>query len=69
MKALYETKANSQAELKVTVDGETWKQAQEKAFKKIAANLQIKGFRKGHAQSYQLKCKWRLASLSGRSSE
>ena len=49
MKALYETKANSQAELKVTVDGETWKQAQEKAFKKIAANLQIKGFRKGHA--------------------
>ena len=49
MKALYETKANSQAELKVTVDGETWKQAQEKAFKKIAANVQIKGFRKGHA--------------------
>ena len=49
MKALYETKGNSQAELKVTVDGEDWKKAQEKAFKKIAQNLQLKGFRKGHA--------------------
>jgi trigger factor len=49
MKALYEAKGNSQAELRVTVDGETWKKAQEKAFKKIAQNLQLKGFRKGHA--------------------
>ena len=49
MKALYETKENSTAELKVTVDGEQWEGAKEKAFKKIAANVQIKGFRKGHA--------------------
>lgn len=49
MKALYEAKGNSQAELRVTVDGETWKKAQERAFKKIAQNLQLKGFRKGHA--------------------
>lgn len=49
MKALYEAKGNSQAELRVTVDGENWKKAQEKAFKKIAQNLQLKGFRKGHA--------------------
>ena len=55
MKALYETKGNSQAELKVTVDGETWKKAQEKAFKKIAQNLQLKGFRKGHAPAEMVR--------------
>ncbi len=55
MKALYETKGNSQAELKVTVDGETWKKAQEKAFKKIARNLQLKGFRKGHAPAEMVR--------------
>ncbi len=49
MKALYETKENSLAELKVTVDGEQWKNANEKAFKKVANNIQIKGFRTGKA--------------------
>ena len=49
MKALYELKENSQAELRVTVDGEQWKKANEKAFKKVAGNVELKGFRKGHA--------------------
>ena len=49
MKALYETKENSTAELKVTVDGEKWTAANEKAFKKIASKVQIKGFRAGKA--------------------
>ncbi len=49
MKALYELKENSQAELRVTVDGEQWTKANEKAFKKVANNVQLKGFRKGKA--------------------
>lgn len=49
MKALYETKGNSLAELKVTVEGEQWEEANGKAFKKIASNLELKGFRKGKA--------------------
>ncbi len=49
MKALYELKEHSQAELKVTVDGENWSNATEKAFKKIAKNVELKGFRKGKA--------------------
>lgn len=49
MKALYELKENSLAELRVTVDGEQWKTANERAFKKVAANVELKGFRKGHA--------------------
>ena len=55
MKALYETKGNSQAELKVTVDGEAWAQAQKKAFKKIASNVQLKGFRPGHAPAEMVR--------------
>lgn len=55
MKALYETKENSTAELKVTVDGEQWGQAKDKAFKKIAGNVVIKGFRKGHAPKEMVK--------------
>ena len=31
----------------VVVDKENWKQAQEKAFKKLASNLTVDGFRKG----------------------
>ena len=49
MKALYEAKQNSVGELKVTVDGELWKDAQKRAFGKIAKKVEIKGFRAGHA--------------------
>ena len=49
MKALYELKENCKAELRVTVDGDEWKKANEKAFKKVANNVQLKGFRKGKA--------------------
>ena len=37
---------NSHIEVLVTVDEATWKAAQAKAFKKQAANVEIKGFRK-----------------------
>ena len=38
---------NSQGELKVKVDGAVWKDGQETAFKKLAKNVEVKGFRKG----------------------
>ena len=47
MSSTWTLKENSQGELKVKVEGETWKDAQEKAFKKLAKNVEIKGFRKG----------------------
>lgn len=40
---------NSKVEVLVDVDQASWKEAQEKAYKKLAANVEIKGFRKGHA--------------------
>ena len=40
---------HSHVEVICTVDKESWKKAQEKAFKKAAANVEIKGFRKGKA--------------------
>ncbi len=42
-------KEKSTGELAVTVEGEEWKNAVEKAFNKIAKNVTINGFRKGHA--------------------
>lgn len=36
-------------QLVVTMEGKAWKDAQEKAFKKLAKNQSIPGFRKGHA--------------------
>ena len=40
-------KEHSEGELVVTISGEEWKKAQEKAFNKVAKNVTIKGFRKG----------------------
>ncbi|SJZ91430.1 trigger factor [Anaerorhabdus furcosa] len=39
----------SKGELKVTIEGQAWKDAQVKAFDKLAKNVEIPGFRKGHA--------------------
>jgi len=49
MKAVYEKKEHNQGVLKVTVQGQQWTDALAKAFKKIAKNVEIKGFRKGSA--------------------
>ncbi len=38
---------NSKVEVLCDVDAKDWKEYQEKAFKKLAANLEVKGFRKG----------------------
>lgn len=38
---------NAKAELSCTIDGDKWKEALKKAFKKLSSNLEVKGFRKG----------------------
>ena len=46
---------NCKVELKITVDGDKWKDATKKAFKKVANKTEIKGFRKGQAPESVLK--------------
>lgn len=49
MKTTWNLKEKSTGELLVTVEGEEWKKAQEKAFNKLAKNVELPGFRKGQA--------------------
>ena len=46
---------NCKVELTSTVDGDKWKDALKKAFKKLANSVEIKGFRKGQAPESVLK--------------
>ena len=45
----YKKIENSKVELQCTLDGEKWADAQKAAFKKLAAKVEVKGFRKGQA--------------------
>ena len=45
----YKKIENAKAELTCTLEGDDWKKAQETAFRKLAAKVEIKGFRKGQA--------------------
>ena len=45
----YKKIENAKAEVKATLDGETWKKAIDSAFKKLANKVEVKGFRKGQA--------------------
>lgn len=45
----YKKIENSKAELKCTLEGEKWVEAQKASFKKLAAKVEVKGFRKGQA--------------------
>ena len=47
MKRVVNKLENSKVEVICDVEEKVWKEAQEKAFKKLAKNLEIKGFRKG----------------------
>ena len=49
MSTTWTLKEKSTGELEVTIEGETWTAATEKAFKKLAAKTDIRGFRKGKA--------------------
>ena len=48
---------NCHTEIIVTVDEKTWKDAQKKAFDKLAANVTVAGFRKGKAPANLVKDK------------
>ena len=43
MSSTWELKEKSTGELTTTVEGETWKKAQEKTFKKLAKNVNLPG--------------------------
>ncbi|MBQ6493892.1 MAG: trigger factor [Erysipelotrichaceae bacterium] len=47
--AEYKKTENAKAELTCTLEGEEWQKAKDAAFKKLAAKVEIKGFRKGQA--------------------
>ena len=47
MKRVVNKLENSKVEVVCDVDANVWKEAQEKAFEKLAKNLELKGFRKG----------------------
>ena len=49
MKSTWTLKENSTGTLRVEVEADAWKKAQEKAFDKLAKNIEVKGFRKGEA--------------------
>lgn len=63
MKATWSLKEKSTGELKVTVSGDAWVNAQEKAFEKLAKNVEIDGFRKGSAPKALIKKQIREQSI------
>ncbi len=46
---------DGKVELKVTIEDDVWKQAQEKSFNKLASKVEIKGFRKGQAPKNMIR--------------
>ena len=48
MEKKVEIKESQEAMITFTIRGDEWKKAQEKEFRKLAANLKVKGFRQGH---------------------
>lgn len=50
----YKKSANAEVTLTCTVEGDKWQNAQDKAFKKLAKNVEIKGFRKGQAPLHMI---------------
>ncbi|MBQ1482148.1 MAG: trigger factor [Erysipelotrichaceae bacterium] len=48
----YKKVENAKAELTCTLEGEAWEKAKEAAFRKLAAKVEIKGFRKGQAPKH-----------------
>lgn len=49
MKSVWNLNENSKGQLKVEVDTEVWKKAQDKALDALIKDVEIEGFRKGHA--------------------
>lgn len=55
MKTTWELQEDSNGELLVTVSGEIWDTARDKAFKKLAKNVEVDGFRKGSAPKHLIE--------------
>ncbi len=55
MNSTWELKENSTGVLKVTVEGEAWSDAQNKAFKKLANKISLPGFRAGKVPTAMAK--------------
>lgn len=55
MSSTWELKEKSTGELKTSVEGDAWKQAQDKALKKLAQKANLPGFRKGKAPASLIK--------------
>lgn len=50
-------KEKSMGDMNVTIEGKEWKDAVDKAFKKIASKAEVSGFRKGHVPATMLEKK------------
>ena len=55
MAAVFNLKENSTGDLEITVSGEEWSNAVDKAFKKLANKISIPGFRKGKVPAQMLE--------------
>ena len=55
METTWTLQEKAQGELKVVINGQQWLDAQEKAFNKLAKNVEVPGFRKGQAPKALIK--------------
>lgn len=55
METTWTLQEKAQGELKVVINGQQWLDAQEKAFSKLAKNVELPGFRKGQAPKALIK--------------
>ncbi len=63
MKTTWEVHDDSNGELLVTASGEAWKTAQEKAFAKLAKDVEVSGFRKGTAPKHLVEKQVKLENV------
>ena len=55
--------ADGKVQITTSVEGEVWTKAQEKAFNKLAKNIEIKGFRKGQAPKHMIRSRLGEANI------
>ncbi len=61
--------ADGKVQITTSVEGEQWAKAQEKAFNRLAKNVEIKGFRKGQAPKHMVKARLSEASIYAQAAE
>ncbi len=55
--------SDGKVQITTSVEGEKWAKAQEKAFNKLAKNVEIKGFRKGQAPKHMIRARLGEANI------